>query len=161
MAAAASTSTARVGDLAHHDLVVVHRHHPLTEARTRLQAAAAPGIAVVDGDRVVAVVAAAELEGLIDDLGEAAHLRDGVASGLRFCRQDDAPAVASATMDEAGTDLIAVVDDHRRLVALLARNALGDVPPDAAPRPPIDPSDRSGEEHPRLEVYAPWAVVEE
>ncbi len=161
MTSATSPSTARVGDLLHHDPVVVHRHHDLAEARSRLETAAAPGLAVVDGDRVVAVLAAAEVARLVDDLGEAAHLRDGVASGLRFCRRSDAPAVALATMDEAGTDVLAVVDERRRLVGLVARDGLGEAAADAAPRPAVDPSDRSGEEHPRLEVYAPWAVVEE
>jgi CBS domain-containing protein len=153
-------SDRHVAEMMHADVLIVHHDHSLAEAQTRLAESEAPACVVVDGDRVVRVLSRSALTGLVEDLGEDAHLRDGVAARVHFCFEDEPLAVAAATLRANGSDVLAVVDRDHRIVGVLPAAAIAGVPADAAARPPVDPSDRSDEEHPRLEVYAPWAVVE-
>lgn len=159
--------TGRVTDAMERDPPVAHLHESLARALGRVRGSGASTVAVVDGDRIAAVLSTAVLERRSADIadGDAVHLRDLCRPPVPFCYVEDDVATARAALTRAaaeGTECgaVAVVDDHRRLVGVVAADALGDAPPGGPPRRPEDPTDQRHLENPKLTVYAPWAALD-
>ncbi len=159
--------TGSVADAMERDPPIAHLHESLARALGRVRTSGARTLAVVDGDRIAAVLSAAVLERRcagVDD-GEAVHLRDRCRPPVPFCYVEDDLAAARSALTLAaaegtGCGAVAVVDDDRRLVGVIAAEALGDAPPGGPPRRPEDPTDQRDLESPRLTVYAPWATLD-
>ena len=160
-------SEQRVAAVMERDPPVAHLHESLARARNRVRAGGKRTLAVVDGDRIAAVLSASSLERRCAEAGDgdAVHLRDRCGPPVPFCYAEDHVATARAALTlgaEEGTHCgaVAVVDDRRRLVGVAAADALGDAPPGGPARAPEDPTDRHHQESPNLTVYAPWATLD-
>lgn len=158
---------ARVAAVMERDPPVAHLHESLARARSRVRASGKRTVAVVDGDRIAAVLSAAALEARCVAAGdcERVHLRDSCGRPVPFCYAEDRLATARSALTVAaaeGTDggAVAVVDDKRRLVGVIEAERLGDAPPGGPARGPEDPTDTRHLESPRLTVYAPWATLD-
>lgn len=138
---------------------IVHWDDRVGEALERLSASGGRAIVIVDGDRVVALASSAKLRDLHERHGGDAKLRDGISPGVRFCFASDPVETARATMEAAGLDMLAVVDDARRVCGTITRDRLPEQGRGGDVRPSVDPTDRRSEDHPNLQVYAPWASV--
>ncbi|MFW5681118.1 MAG: hypothetical protein ACOCYE_12345 [Pseudomonadota bacterium] len=143
-------------------MIVAHWHEAAPTARDRL-ADPAPAIMVVDGDRVVAMVARDKFERAVAEpathAGRPIHLRDLFTSPVWYVYTHDDLDVARSTLAASADGALAVVDAHARVVGVLTEALL---PPLSTPehgRAPATPNDRHEESQPRLTVYAPWAVV--
>jgi len=161
-----TTFEPRVETVMERDPPVAHLHETLDRARERLSGGARSTLVVVDGDRIAAVLSHSALEQHWRDAGHHAGiaLRDLVRPPVAFCYAQDSLAAARSALTIAAakgipTDAIAVVDDDRRLLGVAVADRLGDAPPGGSPRAPADATDRSRLEHPRLDVYAPWAAL--
>ncbi len=161
-----SDSEARVEAVMERDPPVAHLHESLARARDRVCAGGKRTVAVVDGDRIAAVLSAAALENRCATAGdcEAVHLRDRCGPPVPFCYTEDDLATARSALTlgaAAGSagGAVAVVDDARRMVGVVEAERLGDAPPGGPPREPEDPTDTRHVESPALTVYAPWATL--
>ncbi len=142
------------------DPPIAHIHEPLTCAVQRLAGTAGGVLAVVDGDRVAALLTREDLARLAArDDAAVAKLRDHVGPPLRYVLATDDVDVARATLAAGDGSAVAVVDEQGRLRGAITAATVGRGGDDAHPRPPVDPTDRRHLDHPRLEVYAPWAAV--
>ena len=157
---------ARVEAVMERDPPVAHLHESLARARSRVRASGKRTIAVVDGDRIAAVLSAAALEDRCADAGdcERVHLRDRCGPPVPFCYAEDHLATARSALTLAAAEgvncgAVAVVDAQRRLVGVIEAERLGDAPPGGPARGPEDPTDTRHLENPNLTVYAPWATL--
>jgi CBS domain-containing protein len=162
-----TNSEQRVEAVMERDPPVAHLHETLERAHDRLQSDGKRTLAVVDGDRIAAVLAAAVVEERYGRAGDAAkvHLRDAFGPPVPFCYAHDPVSTARSALTAAaaaGADggAVAVVDEARRLVGVVEAEALGDAPPAGPPRGPEDPTDLRDMESPNLTVYAPWASLD-
>ncbi|NBB71069.1 MAG: hypothetical protein GVY33_12240 [Alphaproteobacteria bacterium] len=148
------------------DPPVAHLHESLARALNRVRASGKQTLAVVDGDCIAAVLAAAVLEERCagaDDC-DRVHLRDRCGPPVPFCYAEDHLATARSALTLGAAEgtaggAVAVVDDARRLVGIVPAAALGDAPPGGPRRGPEDPTDRRHLQSPGLTVYAPWATL--
>jgi len=158
----------RVEAVMERDPPVAHLHESLARALSRVRSNGRRTLAVVDGDRIAAVLSAAALEqrcATADD-GERVHLRDRCGPPVPFCYAEDHLATARSALTRAAAEgancgAVAVVDDQRRLVGVVEAERLGDAPPGGPVRGPKDPTDTRHMESPNLTVYAPWATLDD
>jgi CBS domain-containing protein len=158
---------ARVATVMERDPPVAHLHETLARALNRVRASGKRTLAVVDGDRIAAVLSARTLEERCADAGdcERVHLRDRCGPPVPFCYVEDRLATARSALTLAAAEgsrcgAVAVVDDRRRLVGVVNGADLGDAPPGGPARAPDDPTDTHHLESPSLTVYAPWATLD-
>lgn len=163
----AEGSDERVERVMERDPPIAHLHESLDRARNRVRASGKRTLAVVDGDRIAAVVSAVVLDRRCAEAGDCAavHLRDTVSPPVPFCYAEDHLATARSALTLAAAEgtfagAVAVVDDRRRLVGVVDADSLGDAPPGGPARGPEDPTDRRHMESPNLTVYAPWATLD-
>lgn len=143
------------------DPPVAHLHETLERVIDRFEETGASVVAAVDGDKIATLVCRDEIEALLRDGvdGAAERIRDHFRPPVRYIYAEDTVAAARATLEADGVRALAVVDDAHRLVGAVTADELGDAPLGAQVRPPTDPTDRRHLDHPRLDVYAPWAVA--
>ena len=160
-------SEGRIETVMVRDPPVAHLHESLARALSRVRAEAKAALAVVDGDRIAAVLSAKILEESCAAASDpqAVYLRDHFGPPVPFCHPEDRVATARSAFTVAAAKgarggAIAVVDDRRRLVGAVTAEALGDAPPGGPPRSPMDPTDTSAMRNPGLTVYAPWAALD-
>jgi CBS domain-containing protein len=157
---------ARVEAVMERDPPVAHLHESLSRARSRVRASGKRTVAVVDGDRIAAVLSAAALETRCATAAdcERVHLRDRCGPPVPFCYAEDHLATARSALTLAAAEgtnggAVAVVDAQRRLVGVIEAECLGDAPPGGPARAPEDPTDTRHLESPKLTVYAAWATL--
>lgn len=143
------------------DPPVAHLHETLDRVMDRLEETAGRVVAVVDGDKIATLVRRDAIEDLIRDGVDAAveRVRDHFRPPVRYIYEDDTVAAARATLESDGVRALAVVDNGQRLVGVVTGEDLEDAPMGGTVRPATDPTDRRHLDHPRLDVYAPWAIV--
>jgi len=104
---AASGDGRRVRDVMREVPDVVHVDHPMDEVRTRMAAADAVALPVVDGDEIVGSIDPAAAGRT--DLPQRAKARDAMRADVLYCCDDEPVATAAALMARTGAPAIWVV----------------------------------------------------
>ena len=144
----------------------VHMDQDLEEAAVRMRKAQVPFLPVVDGDEIVGILSARDLDAAPQQTergSEPARARDHLSGDVAYCFEDDDLETAKSVMDESGHHRLLVVDREGILVGLITLEAIaGDVPAGGAPphagpkagRRHVDTRGRAkGETHGRLVSY--------
>lgn len=136
---------------------LAHLDDTLDEARERMRRQQLGALPVVDGDRLVGLLTHADLAAAerSSDRTETI-LRDIDLPATHHCFVQDDAEQALATMLAVGSDHLAVLDEDRELVGLIAKTDLSDHvhPSSARPRPQVEGSEVEFEDNPGLRVYA-------
>lgn len=153
-----------IGDVMARPVETAHLHESLDTALDRMLGQNASLLPVVDGDRLVGLVSAAEIRAHAGKMAEV-KVSDVATLGPYHCFEHDTVAAAAKTMSALGVAHLAVLDEEEKLVGMVGAKDLAGARGNQAR--PIDqrrkqdqlgskPSDRDAfeEEHPGLQVYS-------